>query len=276
MFTLALDEVNRFVESQGNKDIKIVVLGCGEMGSQAIFSLLDLGLENILVANRSVSKAKERLGSRFQEVTAVSMEDWLAGTPVEVDLIISILRRSKPLFDSDYPLITSTPCTILDFSWPPSVDPSAINSSQNLLGMKHWIKAAHGYSSDKKLDEIKKQSISVIEEVVDGHKRLIRLRSSSEWRRQLHMQMRDIVEHWDAESTGVSHEHVERIVKNIAHKIGKTQQTRIDDEIIRSWITEDSKGIPETSLSQLLGIVQSIESVVELGAKGNEDKNRHS
>ena len=119
-----------------------VVLGSGDMGRKAVEALLEREVP-VTVVSRNPERARDRFGTDGDRVAFIDFEAWTSNPPL-APLIVSTMRVATPVYGVQRPLPTSEPATVMDFSWPPSIDPEGLHSSQTLQGMNHWIQQAHG------------------------------------------------------------------------------------------------------------------------------------
>lgn len=119
-----------------------VVLGSGDMGRKAVEALLEREVP-VTVVSRNPERARDRFGSDADDVAFIDFETWTSDPPL-APLIVSTMRVATPVYGAQRPLPTSEPATVMDFSWPPSIDPEGLHSTQTLQGMNHWIQQAHG------------------------------------------------------------------------------------------------------------------------------------
>ena len=135
--TLSLDDMMNTEQLGG-----CVVLGSGDMGRKAVEALLERDIP-VTVVSRQPERARDRLGHLSDKVAFIDFEGWTK-TPPRVPLVISTLRVATPTYGSDRPIPTEAPLTVMDFSWPPSIDEDGLHPGQTLMGMNHWIRQAHG------------------------------------------------------------------------------------------------------------------------------------
>ena len=119
-----------------------VVLGSGDMGRKAVEALLERNVP-VTVVSRNPERARDRFGCDGDDVDFINFETWTSKPPV-APLIVSTMRVATPVYGAEHRLPTTEPLTVMDFSWPPSIDPEGLHSTQTLQGMNHWIQQAHG------------------------------------------------------------------------------------------------------------------------------------
>ena len=155
-----------------------IVLGFGDMGSKAVEVLLSLGLSEIYVISRSPEKAALRSPELASKVKFMTFEDWNSQDP-KPDLIISTIRNNEPTYNASNPIPTTSDATIMDFSWPPSIDASGVAANQQLFGTEYWIRSAHrlgvewDYSStidksEKLISEIQQRFMTALTDKVQA------------------------------------------------------------------------------------------------------------
>jgi len=140
MLNLATMSLDAMVEDGGLTGC--VVLGSGDMGRKAVEALQERKVP-VTVVSRRPERARDRFGEDGQDVAFIDFETW-TNHPPTVPLVISTLRVAQPFFGAARRLPSSAPLTLMDFSWPPSVDAEGLHANQNLQGMNHWIQQAHG------------------------------------------------------------------------------------------------------------------------------------
>ncbi|DAC33971.1 MAG: hypothetical protein CMB38_01755 [Euryarchaeota archaeon] len=122
--------------------LSCVVLGSGDMGRKAVEALLERDV-GVTVVSRQPERARDRLGNLAERVNFIDFDQW-TNAPPPASLVISTLRVAKPAYGPEHPLPTQAPLTVMDFSWPPSIDEGGLHAGQVLQGMNHWIRQAHG------------------------------------------------------------------------------------------------------------------------------------
>jgi glutamyl-tRNA reductase len=112
-------------------DKRVLVIGAGEMGEEALRYLLDEGARSIALVNRNLARAEElaaRLAApRGPELTPRPWSD-LHALLVEADLVVSATGASEPIITAaDFPPIVAEryqrPLLILDLAIPRDFDP---------------------------------------------------------------------------------------------------------------------------------------------------------
>ena len=116
-------------------------VGSGDMGRKAVEALLERQVP-VTVVSRNPERARDRFGSDGANVDFIDFEAWTNNPPVA--LIVSTMRVATPVYGTEHRLPTTEPLTVMDFSWPPSIDADGLHPGQTLLGMNHWIQQAHG------------------------------------------------------------------------------------------------------------------------------------
>ena len=139
MLNLATTSLEDILSQREN--VQSVILGFGDMGLKAVETLQNLGQPNIIVVSRNPSKSAKRDPTITETCDIISYNE-LNKTPIDADIVISTMRCSTPAYTENNPLPISGQATILDFSWPPSIEVNGVSNEQVLLGMKHWIQVA--------------------------------------------------------------------------------------------------------------------------------------
>lgn len=132
---------------QNKERATCVVLGFGEMGQKAVETLQQLQQKSIIVVSRSPEKSRLRNQDLASELNMMTFEEWNSLTHTS-DVIISTIRSAKPTYFDTNQIPVDQSCTVMDFSWPPSVAPDGVKAHQKLLGMDTWIRAAHKLGVD--------------------------------------------------------------------------------------------------------------------------------
>ena len=179
-----------------NDTTSSVVLGFGEMGCKAIEVLISLGQTNIYVISRSPEKAAKRNPELSSKVEMLTFEQWKSA-PIESNLIISTIRNNKPTFNLQNPIPNSKAATVMDFSWPPSVDKSGINSKQELYGMEHWIRAAHRLGVEWDYSSIVGKSDVLISDIQNKFLSALTDRSRAKFRAYMYQTLEALSREWE-------------------------------------------------------------------------------
>ena len=126
----AVEKCNSIFEQLPDK--KILLVGAGETGELVIKNLYKKGCQNIVVANRTTSKAEE-LSKRFGG--SVLDFNQLEQGIQEADIVVSSISCKKPLITPE--LMQSTPANkqtvLIDLGVPRNIDPQLANQSNLAL-----------------------------------------------------------------------------------------------------------------------------------------------
>ena len=79
----------------------------------------------------------DRFGSDGGNVDFIDFEAWTNNLPSLPHRVHH--ARGHPRVRTEHRLPTTEPLTVMDFSWPPSIDADGLHPGQTLLGMNHWI-----------------------------------------------------------------------------------------------------------------------------------------
>ena len=139
MLNLGTSSLEDILAQKG--DVQCVVLGFGEMGRKAVEALQDLGQSSIIVASRNPQESAARDTVLAEGCKMIPYSD-LEDRSYAADIVISTMRCESPAYTENNPLPIIGEATVLDFSWPPSIEQNGISNEQNLLGMEHWIQVA--------------------------------------------------------------------------------------------------------------------------------------
>tara|TARA_B100000900_G_C20598152_1_gene724306 strand:+ start:2367 stop:3755 length:1389 start_codon:yes stop_codon:yes gene_type:complete len=193
MFSLATNAIKDTIYNEPNAEI--TVIGFGDMGVKAVKALLELGQENILVITRSGSEAAKRSPEISERIKFKTFEEWNGQDRCHI--IISTIRNSSPTFNSERKIPVKDDTKILDFSWPPSIDSSGIHSNQELLDVKHWIKAAHKLEVDWNYEETIKQGNIVIRGIEERFSKSLRDKTQAEFRSYIYSRLGELSGTWE-------------------------------------------------------------------------------
>ena len=140
------------------------VLGFGEMGIKAVEALIEAKQTDVLVVSRNPSLSAQRAPELAQKCTMISYEEWNQGKQ-QPELVISTIRNASPTYHEQHPFPVQTPATVMDFSWPPSFEPSGVSDQQMLMGMDHWIKVSRNLGKEWDYDSTIGKSESMIDTI---------------------------------------------------------------------------------------------------------------
>lgn len=194
MLNLATTSLEELVE--GRQDNVSAVLGFGEMGRKAVETLISLGETNITIISRSPEKALARNPEIVRKVNLLSFEEWDASNH-QPNIIISTIRNNNPMYNSSNPIPSSDDATIMDFSWPPSVDSTAISENQQLMGMAHWINAAHKYSKQVDYTSIVEQSEVLLSDIENKFMTALTDRTQAKFRAFMYQTLEALSQEWE-------------------------------------------------------------------------------
>ena len=74
-------------------------------------------------------RARDRFGSDGANVDFIDFGAWTNNPPV-TPLIVSTMRVASPMYGTKQRLPTTEPLTVMDFSWPPSIDAEGLHPSK--------------------------------------------------------------------------------------------------------------------------------------------------
>ena len=193
MFSLATNAIMETIAEE--PDVAITVIGYGDMGIKAVKALFELKQENILVITRTGSEAAKRAPEISTRVRFKTFEEW--GIEDKTHIIISTIRNINPTFNSRRKIPVTDKTKILDFSWPPSIDPSGIHANQELLDVKHWIRAAHKLELDWNYDETINSGEMIIQGIEERFTRSLRDKTQAEFRAFIYARMDELSTTWE-------------------------------------------------------------------------------
>ena len=108
------------------------------------------------------------------------------------------------MFDACYtennPLPISGQATILDFSWPPSIEVNGVSSEHVLLGMKHWIQVARNIDHSEYTTLMDKGD-KLIENIQDRYMEALTNKNEARFRAFIYGHMEDLSASWESSSS---------------------------------------------------------------------------
>ena len=194
MLNLATSALEEAISSQ--EDNSSVVLGFGDMGRKAVEVLLSLGQKEIYVVTRSPEKAIQRNPSMSESVEIISFDEW-NNKKINPNLIISTIRNSTPKFSKQNPIPEKNSATLMDFSWPPSIEKSGVSENQQLYGMEHWIRVAHRLGVEWDYTSILEQSDEILDGIEEKFMSALTDRSRAKFRAYMYRTLESLSEEWE-------------------------------------------------------------------------------
>ncbi|MBT60536.1 MAG: hypothetical protein CMA63_03150 [Euryarchaeota archaeon] len=188
-----------------NQNSSIVILGYGEMGRKASQVLVSLGQTNHTIVSRNPEKSRNRKLEGSESVQFISFDEW-HGSTFEVNMVISTVRNTTPMYDADTQLPVISKARVMDFSWPPSIDTSALHEGQVLYGMEHWIRAAHRLGIEWDYQTIIDQSEQLIHDIEKKYMGALTDKSNAQFRSHMYTAMEKLSQSWvEEQSSDDSH-----------------------------------------------------------------------
>tara|TARA_B000000477_G_scaffold118539_1_gene118122 strand:- start:55 stop:864 length:810 start_codon:yes stop_codon:yes gene_type:complete len=193
MFSLATNAIKETILER--KNIHITVIGFGDMGIKAVKALVELDQENILVITRTGGDASERIPEISERIKFKNFEEW--GVEDETHIIISTIRNTNPTFNSSRQIPIKNDTKILDFSWPPSIELSGIYENQELLDVKHWIRAAHKLEVDWNYQETIDSGNIIIKGIEERFLKSLKNKTQTEFRSYIYSRLGTLSGTWE-------------------------------------------------------------------------------
>jgi glutamyl-tRNA reductase len=165
------------------------------MGMKAVEVLLSLGEQKITVVTRTPSKYSTMDVDERVEMRFLSFEEW-NGSDNEASMVISTVRSVEPIYHHKQKLPISSESTVMDFSWPPSIEESSIAANQTLLGMMHWIKTARNVGEEWDYKSIIDQSEVLIQEIENNFIAALSNRGNAKFRSFMYGTMEELSVQW--------------------------------------------------------------------------------
>ena len=194
MLSLATTALDGLLSERG--PMKAAVLGFGDMGMKAVEALLDANQTDITVVSRNPSVSAERAPHLAQRCTMISYDVWNEGKQ-QPDLVISTIRNATPTYDLQHPLPVAGPTTIMDFSWPPSLDESGVGEHQTLLGMNHWIKVSRNLGKEWDYDSTIAKSEAMIDTIQERYSEALENKAQGKFRAHVYQTMEGLAKTWE-------------------------------------------------------------------------------
>lgn len=194
MLSLATTALDGLLSEHG--PMKAAVLGFGDMGMKAVEALLDANQTDITVVSRNPSESAERAPHLAQRCTMISYDAWNEGEQ-QPDLVISTIRNATPTYDLQHPLPVAGPTTIMDFSWPPSLDESGVGEHQTLLGMNHWIKVSRNLGKEWDYDATIAKSEAMIDTIQERYSEALENKAQGKFRAHVYQTMEGLAKTWE-------------------------------------------------------------------------------
>lgn len=198
MFNLATSAISDVLSQPPSNGI--VVLGFGEMGRKASQTLVSLDQTDITVVSRNPQKSKNREIEGSEHLNFISFDEWHE-TPLDATLVISTVRNTEPMYDAKTRLPIEGEITVMDFSWPPSIDIGALHEGQILLGMEHWIRAAHSLGLEWDYQSTIEQSTLLIQQIEEKFMSALTDRSNAKFRSYMYTSMENLSKSWNDDSS---------------------------------------------------------------------------
>ena len=194
MLNLATSALEEAVSSKD--ETCSVILGFGDMGCKAVEVLLSLGQTSIYVVSRSPENAITRNPDLASRVEILTFDEWKTST-IEPNLIISTIRNNQPTFNESNPIPGKSSATVMDFSWPPSIDKSGVPANMELFGMEHWIRVAHRLGVEWDYISTIEKSEVLISEIQNKFMSALTDRSRAKFRSFMYQTLEKMSREWE-------------------------------------------------------------------------------
>ena len=110
------------------------------------------------------------------------------------------MRCSTPAYTENNPLPISGQATILDFSWPPSIDENGTSNEHALLGMKHWIQVARNIDHSEYTTLMQKGD-KLIENIQNRYMDALTNKNEARFRAFIYGQMENLSTSWETSAS---------------------------------------------------------------------------
>ena len=194
MLSLATTALDGLLSEHG--PMTTAVLGFGDMGMKAVEALLDANQTNITVVSRNPAVSAERAPHLAEHCSMITYEVWDEGGQ-QPDLVISTIRNAKATYNQRHPLPVAGPTTIMDFSWPPSLNDSGVGEHQTLLGMNHWIKVSRNLGKEWDYGSTIAKSEAMIDTIQERYSEALENKAQGKFRAHVYQTMEGLAKTWE-------------------------------------------------------------------------------
>ncbi len=264
MLNLATNALQEIIPKEASTSS--IVLGFGDMGSKAVEVLLSLGLSEIYVISRSPENAASRSPELASKVKFMTFEDWNSQDP-KPDLIISTIRNNEPTYNGSNPIPTTSDATIMDFSWPPSIDASGVAANQQLFGTEYWIRSAHRLGVEWDYSSTVDKSEKLISEIQQRFMTALTDKVQAKFRSFMYQTLDDLSKQWkQSEYVENSHAQLDAFSREIAMWICN-QSGPFSTEQLEKMVVSTSRQINPTLLKRVASDVN--ETVIRINGQSS-------
>ena len=194
MLSLATTALEELLREHG--PMKAAVLGFGDMGMKAVEALLDANQSDITVVSRNPAISADRAPHLAEHCTMITYETWDEGKQ-QPDLVISTIRNATATYNHQHSLPVAGPTTIMDFSWPPSLEASGVAASQTLLGMNHWIKVSRNLGKEWDYGSTLAKSEAMIDTIQERYSEALENKAQGKFRAHVYQTMEGLAKTWE-------------------------------------------------------------------------------
>lgn len=194
MLSLATTALEELLREHG--PMKAAVLGFGDMGMKAVEALLDANQSDITVVSRNPAISADRAPHLAEHCTMITYETWDEGKH-QPDLVISTIRNATATYNHQHALPVAGPTTIMDFSWPPSLDESGVGEHQTLLGMNHWIKVSRNLGKEWDYGSTLAKSEAMIDTIQERYSEALENKAQGKFRAHVYQTMEGLAKTWE-------------------------------------------------------------------------------
>lgn len=265
MLNLATSTLQEILKDKGQANC--VVLGFGEMGQKAVETLQQLQQNSINVVSRSPEKSRLRNQGLASELTMMTFEEWNSKIHTS-DVVISTIRSAQPTYIDANQIPVEQACTVMDFSWPPSVAQNGVQAHQTLLGMDTWIRAAHKLGVDWDYASTLEKGDVVLGNITDEFLSALTNKSDAKFRTFIYSKLDSMAKDWSANAD--QDKSPEATMQAFSREIAtwictQTGAFRIDD--LEQLILQTKRDVDSDLLSVIASDVGK--TMLELNAKSD-------
>ena len=242
-----------------------VVLGFGDMGVKAVETLDEMGQSEIIVASRNPQKSVKRnqeLANRCKMITYDDIDAYIENA----DIVISTMRCSTPAYHKNKPLHMNKSGIVLDFSWPPSIEPEALTERQTLLSMEQWIQLARNIN-DAEYRALVEKSEQLIDNIMKRYMEALSNKAQGKFRALIYNHMENLSTSWESSSVAQQKDipQLGAFAREIATWICKQDESfHLSD--LTSYVKNTTRGFNSNLLEQVSqDVEQSIRTLTSIG-----------
>ena len=182
------------------------------------------------------------------------------------DIVISTMRCSTPAYHKNKPLLMNKSGIVLDFSWPPSIEPEALTEHQTLLSMEQWIQLARNIN-DAEYRALVEKSEQLIDNIMKRYMEALSNKAQGKFRALIYNHMENLSTSWESSSVAQQKDipQLGAFAREIATWICKQDESfHLSD--LTSYVKNTTRGFNSNLLEQVSqDVEQSIRTLTSIG-----------